>query len=135
MTVKNLLIGSTLTTVLASALWLGVVFFLDPEKAGIAGYGLFFLSFFLVVAGITTLVGFAVRRILNIRQLAAYSVRGALRQGIMLSLFFNLLLLLVRVRLYQWWVALILTVIFIVFELVFLSYDRSFARRAQPTKE
>lgn len=132
MTVRALLLSASSAAILASAIWLAIIFFLDPAKAGIVGYALFFLAFFLAVAGWLTLIGFGIRRLINPEQLSAYRVRGALRQGIMLSLFFNVLLILVRFRLYQWWVAVILTIIFVALEVIFLSYDRSVIQRSQP---
>lgn len=131
MTVRTLLLSSSSTAVVATAIWLSIIFFLDPDKAGLIGHALFFLTFFLAMASYFTLVGFGVRRLINPWQLSAYSVRGALRQGVMISLFLNLLLLLTRIRLYQWWVAVVLTVIFVALEVVFLSYDRSVIQRAK----
>lgn len=129
MTVKTFIVGATLCAYLGALLWLLVLFFLDPIQAGLAGYILFFLSFFLAVAGLAGLLGFAARRGLQAQQLSAYSVRSALRQGIMLALFACLLLLLVRLRVYQWWVAVIVMVLFVCAELIFYSYDRANGRR------
>lgn len=128
MTVKTFIIGSSLCAALGTIIWLLVLFFLDPDQAGIVGYVLFFLSFFLMVASITGLIGFWARRVLRSPQLSAYSVRSALRQGVMLALFACLLLLLIRIRVYQWWVAVILTVLFVSTELIFFSYDRALKR-------
>lgn len=128
MTVKTFIIGSSLCAGLGTVFWLLVLFFLDPLQAGVVGYILFFLSLFLLVAGSTGLLGFAARRLLQAQQLSAYSVRSALRQGILLALFVCLLLLLVRLRVYQWWVAVIVTILFVCAELIFFSYDRSLKR-------
>lgn len=128
MTVKTFIIGSLLCATLGLVIWLLVFFFLDPTQAGIVGYLLFFLSFFLMVASVAGLVGYGARRILQAAQLSAYSVRSALRQGIMLAVFASLLLLLIRIRVYQWWVAVILTVLFVCTELMFFTYDRHIKR-------
>ena len=128
MTVKTFVIGSLLCAALGTIIWLLVFFFLDPDQAGVMGYVLFFLSFFLMVASVTGLIGFWARRLLRAPQLSAYSVRSALRQGVMLALFACLLLLLIRIRVYQWWVAVILTVLFVSTELIFFSYDRALKR-------
>lgn len=133
MTVRTLLLSSSSAAAATTAIWLAIIFFLDPGNAGLIGYALFFLTLFLAVASWSTLLGFGVRRLLNPRQLTAYSVRGALRQGIMISFFLNFLLLLVRIRLYQWWVAVALTIIFVALEVVFLSYDRTVIQRSQST--
>lgn len=128
MTVKTFIIGSLLCATLGLVMWCLVLFFLDPTQAGMVGYVLFFLSFFLMLASVAGLVGYGARRVLQASQLSAYSVRSALRQGIMLALFASLLLLLVRIRVYQWWVAVILTVLFVCTELIFFSYDRALKR-------
>lgn len=128
MTVRMFIIGSLLCAVLGTIFWLLVLFFLDPNQAGMVGYVLFFLSFFLTIASLAGLLGYAARRALKIPQLSAYSVRSALRQGVMLALFVCLLLVLIRIRVYQWWVAVILTVLFVSTELIFFSYDRHIKR-------
>jgi len=119
-----------LCAIVGLTIWLLVLFFLDPTQAGTLGYVLFFLSLFLTVASVASLIGFGLRRVLRVQQLAAYSVRSALRQGIMLALFVCILLILVRLRVYQWWVAVILTIFFVSAELIFFSYDRTISRRA-----
>src|SRR3989344_4748962 len=118
MTIKTFIIGAAACAVLGLGLWLLVLFFLDPTQAGAVGDALFFLCLFLTLASLASLVGFAARRALHVRQLASYSVRTALRQGIMLALFVCLLLLLVRLRVYQWWVAIILIIFFVSTELI-----------------
>lgn len=129
MTIKTFLIGAGACAGLGFGMWLLVLFLLDPTQAGLIGYVLFFLSLFLTLASLASLVGFGIRRVLRVQQLAAYSVRSALRQGILLALFVCLLLLLVRLRIYQWWIAIILIIFFVSAELIFFSYDRAYARR------
>ncbi|MEX1997881.1 MAG: hypothetical protein WEA04_04380 [Candidatus Andersenbacteria bacterium] len=130
MTVHAFVVGSGLMTLVAGSIWMLIILFLDPVQAGPAGYVLFFLSLFLAVAAGTGLIGYGVRRLVSREQLPAYSVRTALRQGVILGLFLNILLLLTLVRLYQWWLTVILTILFIFAELIFLSYDRSLKRRS-----
>ncbi len=130
MTIKTFISGASLCAIVGLTIWLLVLFFLDPTQAGTLGYVLFFLSLFLTVASVASLIGFGLRRVLRVQQLAAYSVRSALRQGIMLALFVCILLILVRLRVYQWWVAVILTIFFVSAELIFFSYDRTISRRA-----
>ncbi|MEX2054635.1 MAG: hypothetical protein WD972_00495 [Candidatus Andersenbacteria bacterium] len=130
MMIRVFLIGSALTCVVAGIIWVLILYFLDPQQAGSIGYALFFLSLFLCVASLCALIGYGIRRLVSAERLAAYSVRASLRQGIMLGLFLTLLLLLVRIRLYQWWLAVLLTIVFVFAELIFLSYDRTNARRS-----
>lgn len=124
MTVRVFTLGAAATAVLAWAVWLVVLSWLDPVQAGWIGFLLFFLSLFLAVAGSAGLIGYGVRRIINPGQHPTYSVRPALRQGILLGLFLDLLLALQLLRLLRWWIAFILIVLLLSTELVFLSYDQ-----------
>lgn len=133
MTVRIFVIGSFLTAVLSWAIWAAIVSFLDPLKAGMLGYVLFFLVLFLALASTGALAGYGVRRLVMPEQLSAYTVRVALRQGLLISLFFNVLLLLHLIKLYRWWIAVITIALFLVSELVFLSFDRTVNQRFKKT--
>ena len=126
--------GSLIAAVGSWILWLLVMLYLDPGRAGVPGFFLFFLTLFLAVASVASLIGFAARRFIARDVLAAYAVRAALRQGVMLGLFLDLLLLLQLVNLYTWWLALIAIIFFVATELIFLGYDtsrRRLSRRAE----
>jgi hypothetical protein len=125
MTVRIFIIGTLITVVLSWAIWWAIVMFLDPVQAGWIGFVLFFLSTFLAVASTAALVGFGVRRLLLPGQLPAYSVRPALRQGLWLGIFMDLLLFLQLLRLLRWWLTLIVIILFVSIEFVFLGYDRT----------
>ena len=128
MTVRAFVVGSLTAAVLSWGIWLAIIKYLDPLRAGLIGFLLFFLALFLAVASAMGLTGYAVRRLITPRQLSAYTVRSSLRQGILLSLFLNLLLLLQLLRFYKWWLALLAILFFIFIEFIFLGYDRT-ARR------
>jgi len=129
MTVRTFVVGALAATAVGAASWLLTLTKLDPAAAGAIGFLLFFLSFFVVTAGAMSLAGYAVRRLLAPQLLPSYLVRTSLRQGVMVSLFVVLLLLLQLWRLYRWWIALIAIVIVVSFELVFISYDRTASYR------
>lgn len=129
MTVRIFTIGSLGAAIIGLGLWLLVVTQMNPEQAGSLGLVLFFLSLFIGLAGLGGLLGYGVRRLIWSKQFASYLARTSLRQGIMLAAFFALLLFLQFFRLYRWWLALIVIVLFASLELVFLSYDRSYSRR------
>lgn len=105
-------------------IWGLIILWLDPLQAGPAGFALFFLSLFLAVAATAALAGYGVRRLLGAQALPAYSVRPALRQGIFIAMFLDLLLFLQLWRLVQWWVVLLALCFFLFLEFMFLSYDR-----------
>ncbi|PIT97998.1 MAG: hypothetical protein COT71_03150 [Candidatus Andersenbacteria bacterium CG10_big_fil_rev_8_21_14_0_10_54_11] len=131
MTVRAFILTSVTAAAIGWTAWGLIIASLDPRQAGLLGYILFFLALFLGVAASVSLGGYAVRRILQPRRLAFYAIRPAVRQGILLALFMNIVLLLQLGRLYRWWVGIILTGIVVITELVFLSYDLAH-RRTQP---
>lgn len=124
MTVRLFIIGSVLASIISWAVWVAIVGYLDPVRAGWIGYTLFFMAFFLAVASTVTMIGYLVRRIVAPQQLAAYAVRSAMRQGVLVGMFIELLLGMQLARLYQWWLAVIIIILFLVIEAVFYSYDR-----------
>ena len=128
MTVRLFISGAILTAISSWAIWGLVINYLDPQRAGSLGYILFFLSLFLAVASTAALIGHVLRRIITPGQLATYAVRPALRQGIMLGIFLDLLLILQLAHLYKWWLAVIAIILFITTELIFLSYGQSTRR-------
>jgi hypothetical protein len=134
MTVRVFVIGSLTAAIGSWLLWLLVILYLDPNRAGVPGFFLFFLTLFLAVSSIAALLGFGVRRFIARDILAAYAVRTALRQGVLLGLFLDLLLVLQLVNLYRWWLAVIAIIFFIATEFIFLGYDRSRNRTSRRTQ-
>ena len=125
MTVRLFISGSILTAISSWTIWVLIINYLDPQSAGGIGYFLFFLSLFLATTSTTAFIGYALRRLVAPEQLATYAVRPALRQGMMLGIFLDLLLILQLVRLYKWWLAVIAIILFIATELIFLSYGHA----------
>lgn len=134
MTLRTFLVGSLSGAIVGWIVWALIVTWLDPTQAGFIGFALFFLSLMLAVSSTMAIVGYGVRRVLAAGQLPAYSVRPALRQGILLGIFLDLLLFLQLFRISRWWVSVIVIVFFVFLELFFLSYDRN-ARQHRATKE
>jgi len=129
MTVKAFLIGSLFTTIVSWAILVAIIRWLDPHQAGWLGYLLFFLALFLAVASTSGIIGYTIRRIITPGQLSSYAVRTALRQGLLLGLFLVVLLFLQLMELYQWWMAVIVIVLFLSIEIVFLSLDGTRANK------
>lgn len=128
MTVRVFIIGSLLAAISSWAIVSGLVLHLDPDRAGLIGYFLFFLALFLAAASTSALFGYSLRRLVSRHVLAAYAVRTSLRQGVWLALLLNLLLLLQLVKLYAWWLAVIACILLVTTEFVFLGYDRAYRR-------
>lgn len=132
MTVRVFTIGTALTAFLSWAIWLLIVNYLDPTRAGWLGFLLFFLALFLAIASVASLIGFFARRLVMPQRLPSYAVRTALRQGVLLGLFLDLLLFLQLIRLYQWWLAIFGICLFLFIEFIFLGYDRAARRTTHP---
>ena len=128
MTVRVFIVGSFLAAIGSWTIWLLIVNYLNPVRAGATGLSLFFLTLFLAVASTAALFGYAVRRFIARDTLAAYVVRTALRQGVLLGLFLDLLLGLQLINLYTWWLAVIAIVLFVTIEFIFLGYDQTHRR-------
>jgi hypothetical protein len=128
MTVRTFVGLSTAAAAIGWATWGLIVAYLDPDQAGLLGYALFFLALFLAVAASVSLVGYAIRRLVQPQRLAFYAIRPALRQGAMRGIFLDAMLVLQRLRLYRWWVGVIVTVIVVITELIFLSHDLAHRR-------
>lgn len=135
MTLRTFFWGSLAGALLGWLVWVAIVLWLDPVQAGSVGFVLFFLALFLALASTAALVGYGVRRLIGSAAHPAHHVRPSLRQGLLLGVFFDALLLLQLLRLSRWWLTLILIVIFVCIELVFLSYDRNTRRTNGPQDE
>jgi len=134
MTVRVFTAASLFVAIGAWAIWLLLINYLDPTQAGIIGLLLFFLTLFLAVASSFALIGFAIRRVMAPEQLSTYAVRAALRQGVLVGLFLDLLLILQLIKLYVWWLAIIAIILFLLIELIFLGYDKAARRSAKPDR-
>lgn len=134
MTVRVFTAASIFVAISAWAIWLLLITYLDPIQAGLPGLLLFFLTLFLAAASSFALVGFGIRRLIAPEQLATYAVRAALRQGVLVGLFLDLLLILQLIQLYRWWLAIIAIILFLLIELIFLGYDKAARRSARPDR-
>lgn len=73
----------SLISVVAFLVFVVVLYKVDPEKAGIFGFSIFYLSIFMVLFGIFFLMGFYGRKILKLQD--AFEFRNSLWQGGLLS--------------------------------------------------
>ncbi len=125
MTVKAFTFGSFISLLASLGVLTLIVSWVDPTKSPALAFILFFLALFLAVASLASLAGYMTRSIFIRHQLPAYRVRPSLRQGVFLGVFVCLLLFLQLERILVWWVSAIIVVLFIMIELVFISYDRN----------
>ncbi len=125
MTVKAFIAGTLATLVASSGILTLIIMWVDPlSSTASLAFILFFLSLFLAIASLGALAGYGVRSLFLRKELPAYRVRPALRQGVFLGVFADLLFFLQLERILVWWVSAIIVLLFIVIELVFISYDK-----------
>lgn len=85
-----------------------VLVFVNPYEAGWVGLLFFYLSLFLGLGGIFSIIGFIIRFLTLRNQFAYVQVKRAFRQGLMFALLLTLALLLQGFRLLVWWNLLLL---------------------------
>ncbi|MEO6077369.1 MAG: hypothetical protein ABIP54_01110 [Candidatus Andersenbacteria bacterium] len=136
MTVRLFGIGTIATFLFSTGILALIISWVDPTSNGSAlAMVLFFLTMFLSVGALFALLGYAARRLIIRHQLSSYSVRPALRQGLFFGIFVDILLFLQLERILVWWVAGIIILLFVVIELVFISYDSNGTTTRGPRTE
>ena len=123
MSLKKYLFLMVLATVLCWAAWLFVLFFINPKGAGIVGLTFFYLSLFLGLLGMFSVLGFAVRYLFKRTEFTYRQVKTAFRQGAMFSLLLTSSLFLQSQRLLVWWNMILFVALLAVVEYFFLSEE------------
>jgi hypothetical protein len=118
---KLYLSGIIFTTILALVSFLMVVNFISPENAGNFLLTLVFLSLFIGLSGIFTIVGFFVRYRTQRNRMPLRLLIISFRQGVMLGLLLTGSLFLKGQKLYWWWSGLTLLILVIAAESLFLK--------------
>jgi hypothetical protein len=122
MTLSSYLWGMRISAATAFTAWVLVIWYIDPEKSGLAGQALFYASSLLFFAVIFILFFTWLRKIIGGNDEIAFVYLGvSFRQGMLMALLAVGLLLLQQFRMLTWWDgALVVAGIFLV-ELYFLT--------------
>jgi hypothetical protein len=96
--------------------------FVDPFAAGWLGHTFFYLAFFLMVVGVTTLVGLIVRKRWVQRPYTAM-LTDSFRHGVLIAVLMTALLILQSQHLLFWWIILTLILFLMVVE-IFMNLDQ-----------
>lgn len=122
MTLKLYLWGMRIGFLVSLTAWVLVFMRIDPEKSGVFGIGLFYLStLFLLSSTFVLMLTWIWRRFQGSEDLMMAYVGVSLRQGTLLSILVILLLIFQQYRVLTWWdSALSVAGIFLV-ELFFLT--------------
>lgn len=121
MTLKSYLWGMRIIAVFSVAAWGLVIFYIDPQKSGIAGQALFYASLFLALSGIFILFFTWLRRKKEDEETAFVYLGMGFRQGTLLALLVITLLILQSFRVLTWWDGLLAAAAVFLAELYFLS--------------
>ncbi len=123
MTLKVYVWGMRIITLLSLIALGTVIFYVNPESAGIFGVVLFYLIVFFVLSGIFNLFLLFIRKKLLGKEMVAINVGLSFRQGILLAIFCLIILILQSYRILVWWDALLSLGGVFSIELYFLNRD------------
>ncbi len=126
MTVRLFGVATLATFLFSTGVLALIITWVDPTS-NVSGLALvlFFLTMFLSIASLFSMLGYGARALIMRHQLPPYRVRPSLRQGVFFGIFVDILLFLQLERILVWWVAAIIILLFVVIELVFISYDHN----------
>lgn len=131
MTLRQYLILMTAGTALSWIAVALVVATVDPNKAPMAVFAVFYASMFLALTGTFSVIGFLLRIGLLKQQLVvSRHVAISFRQSLLLATLLVIAMYLASKSLLNWWNALIIVAALTVFEFFFIS-----AKNAEPRRE
>ena len=116
-----------ISTIFFWLIWLVFFFFVEPTEGGIFALIIFFLSLFLGLLGIFTLLFIILKfRHLKNKEKIFEKFSSSFRQAIFISIFLISLLILRTLRFLEWWSAASLLLFFLLLELIFLTKKKKF---------
>lgn len=124
MTLKQYLILMTISAVFCWAIWVFVLFMIDPTTAGLLGFGFFYLSLFLSLAGTMSVLGLLFRKKFGKEEAVFRTVTTSFRQATLLSLLVIGALFLKSKSLLAWWNIVLLVLALTILEFFFISYQK-----------
>lgn len=122
MTLKQYLSLMGLGTAMCWIAWVFILFNLDPAQAGWFGLSFFYISLFLGIVGIFSVIGFILKnRKTTHEDIVFRQVKRTFKQGILFGVFVIATLLLLQFGLLFWWNAIILALLYILLEGAIIS--------------
>ncbi len=109
--------------VISFTLFGGVIFFFSPERGGFLAYGVFYLLFFVISAGLSMLSLMWLWRRLAHTKITSEDLAVVQRQGILVGILMTTLLGLQHMRMLFWWDAIIVTAAILLVELFFTTRE------------
>ena len=133
MTLKRYFTLMIICTLINWAIWVLVIFFVNPEKIGLIGSILFYLSLFLSLLGTSSLLFFILGVRLKKRPIFV-EISWSFRRAFLFSLFVVVILLLKEQGVLYWWTAILLALFLIMLEIFFSSVSRKYFSESQENK-
>jgi len=119
MKVRGFMFGTSFLTIIALIFLVFVITNIDPNDAGILYFILFYLSFFLAIAGLFILAGYDIRKLFVKNKIPLRLFRASFRQGILISIILTGILLMQSFRVLKLWTGGLMIIIIIVLEIYF----------------
>ncbi len=123
MTLRTYFLGMIISTVLCFFSLILIIFYVNPETAGLVGAVLFFLMLFFSLSGLFALLGFYLKRKFFKSKIEFGQIGTAFRQGVLLSLIFTGMLMLQSIGMLFVWSAILFIIGISLLELYFMSKD------------
>jgi hypothetical protein len=117
MTLKTYLNLMLICTLICWGVWVLSLLVINPEKAGVLGFILFYFSLFLAILGTAAIIGFLIRARLGKTPIFV-QVSIAFRQGLWIASIIVFLLLLKGLNLLRWWNFILFILIIVIIELL-----------------
>lgn len=124
MTLRQYLILMTISAVFCWAIWVFVLFMIDPTTAGLLGFAFFYLSLFLALAGTMSVLGLLFRMKFGKEEAVFRTVTTSFRQATLLALLLIGGLFLKSKNLLAWWNIVLLVLALAILEFFFISYQK-----------
>jgi len=121
MSLKKYLIFMSLLTLFCWLAWLIVLYFINPQEAGIVGFLLFYCSLFVALVGTFSLLGFFLRVWFSRQEVIFKHLGISTRQSLWFSLLMVGVLIMQGAGYMRWWSVGLLVLLLIVLEFFFLS--------------
>ena len=122
MSLRTYIILMLIATIACFFGFVAIISFFDPSKGGILAILLFYLSLFLFLVGLFSLLGLFTRILFIRDQIVFKKVTISFRQAIWFSLLISICLYLKSLNLLNWRNALLLIFALLILELFFMSY-------------
>ncbi len=129
MTLKQYLAFMAIGTIMCWIAWLFILFNITPEQAGLLGFTFFYISLFLGIIGLFSVIGFSMKsKKVDQEEIVFRQVKKTFQQGVLFGIFVISSLILLQFNLLFWWNAILLALLYIVLEGAIIS-GRKYSNR------